>query len=374
MLLLRTLRTLTAVCLFLACGGPDAPPLPTPPIFEPPPLRVPTTVELKDLSTFPVGMQAYVDILDAPVPRARIVSSFDRYTAAAFYWSGIESVNGTRSYALADKAVRFGELNALPVHGHPLVYFQQGASPEWLNQFSGTRAQFESVVKAHIEDLAARYRGRVAAWDVVNEMAGEVGGRTLYNAALERFYGSDAEYVVFIAQCFRWARAADPAAKLFYNEALLELPDRRRLSGILALIAALKAANAPIDGIGTQMHVDVYWPQAAIDSTLAQLAATGLLVHISELDVSVNSSYTAGATYAFTALTPDLAEQQRARYATIVASYLRNVPAAQRWGITVWDMLDHTSWLNQFRTEWPCLYDRNADKKPAFYGFAEGLL
>jgi endo-1,4-beta-xylanase len=369
----RTTVVAALLMVVTSCAGKDAPDSGVPPT-EPVASTLPATTELKALSAFPVGIEAYVDILDFPVPRARAVNSFDRYRAPQVYWSQNQAVRGTFDFAVSDKFLAFAMANGMTAHGTSIVYFQDGASPAYVNRFSGTRAEFETMVQTFIETIVTRYRGKVEAWDVVNEMLGDVTGRDFYNATMAQFYRTDAEYVAFIEQCFRWAHAADPAAKLFYNEALLELPDGRRLNAVLRMVATLKSHGAPIDGIGTQMHTDVSWPQAAIDTTLAQLAATGLLIHISELDVSVNTSFTQGQNFAFTSLTTALAEQQRAKYRTIVQSYRKRIPSSQQWGITVWDMLDPTSWLNKYRTEWPCLFDGNGDKKPAFYGFAEGLL
>jgi endo-1,4-beta-xylanase len=342
-------------------GSSVAPPAPT------------VTSELKDASDFPVGIEAFIDIFDGPVPRQRVLAAFDRYTAANFYWSSIAPTSSAFDFRVADKAVAFATANGLTLHGHPLVYFQAGSIPAHLASFAGTKAEFEATVERHITTIVSRYRGRVQSWDVVNEMLGTVSGREFYNPVMERFYRSDAEYEQFIALCFRWAHAADPDAKLFYNEALLELPDARRLNAVIGMAQRLRTAGVPIHGIGTQMHVDIYWPMTDIGRTLAALAATGLLVHVSELDVSVNASYTTNASYNYTSLSTELAARQRDTYAAIARAYRASVPAGQRWGITMWDLLDHTSWLNQYRKEWPCLFDESANKKLAYFGMAAGL-
>jgi endo-1,4-beta-xylanase len=332
------------------------------------------SVSLQYLTTFPVGIQNFIGLMDFAVPAAVVKKNFNRYTGAAFFWNGTEPTEGNFDFTETDKCLAFTESNGMKLHGHPLVYFQNGIVPSYISGFSGSKDEFEMLVKNHIQGIVSHYRGKIGSYDVVNEMVDFFNGGLFFNNYIAFFCTNDQQYLEFIGKCFTWAHEADPDAKLFYNEAKLEFADRRRLEAVMTLVNYLKTNNIPIHGIGTQMHTDIYCPIAIIDYTLQQLASTGLLVHISELDLSVNENSNAGVNYSYTSLTPALAQQQKAQYKAIVQSYRRHVPTAQQWGITLWDLKDNDSWLNQFRTEFPCLFDANAENKPAFYGFAEGLV
>lgn len=340
----------------------------------PPDPEVAIDAKLKDLSGFPVGMQYYIGILDFPVPKSRVAESFDRYTSTAFFWNSTEPSPNTYTYTDADKALAFVTDANMKLHAHALIYFQDGIMPDYLKNFSGTKAAFELMVKNHIQTIVSRYKGKVAGYDVVNEMVDDYNGTKYFNDLLSRYYFNDAEYEDFIGKCFRWANEADPDAKLFYNEAKLERADKKRLRATVTLVNNLKNAGVPIHGVGTQTHTDIYMPVTIIDTIFKELSATGLLVHVSEMDISVNEDAYNGRNYTYTSLSSDLSLKQKEAYKNIVYSYRKNVPDAQKWGITLWDLMDHTSWLLQYPQEWPCLYNQNCDKKDAYYGFGVGLI
>jgi len=102
----------------------------------------------------------------------------------------------------------------------------------------------------------------------------------------------------------------------------------------------------------------------------AQLAATGLKVHVSELDIRINP----GNSNPFT-VTPELLDQQAQKYKYVAQSYKNNVPAAKRYGITVWNVTDADSWIvtSMGQNDFPCLFDAGYNKKPACNQFSVGL-
>jgi endo-1,4-beta-xylanase len=143
-----------------------------------------------------------------------------------------------------------------------------------------------------------------------------------------------------------------------------------KLNAFIALAKELKNASVPITGLGTQMHISIGTPKAGIDSMFIKLAATGLKIRVSELDVRANPSD--GASFV---LTPIIAADQAEMYKYVAWSYLKNVPAAQRAGITVWGVDDPSSWIitSQHKVDLPDLFDANFLKKPAYVGFKQGL-
>ena len=60
-------------------------------------------------------------------------------------------------------------------------------------------------------------------------------------------------------------------------------------------------------------------------------------------------------------------------YRYVAKTYFRLVPAAQRYGIMVWGVADTDSWLYNNGRDFPLLFDKDYNKKPAFLAFLQGL-
>jgi endo-1,4-beta-xylanase len=230
-------------------------------------------------------------------------------------------------------------------------------------------AKVDSAMSRFIRASMMRYAGRVKAWDVVNEPMADGSGalRTEANSNIPsgatdyfmwtKYLGRD-----YALKAFQYARAADPNALLFINDYNLE-SNTRKLDSLIAYVTYLKSKGAPIDGIGTQMHMSISTSQAAISDMFRKLAATGLKIRVSELDIRVNPTDVQGFTPSSTVLT-----QQADMYGFVVRSYVQNVPEAQRHGLTIWGVTDADSWIVNFmkKTDFPLLYNRDYSKKPAF--------
>src|SRR5439155_18063679 len=134
----------------------------------------------------------------------------------------------------------------------------------------------------HIRAVAGHYRGRVLAWDVVNEAIAD-DGSGLRDTVFRQKLGDD-----YIADAFRLAREADPQALLFYNDYSGE-GSGAKSDRIYELMRSLRLQGVPIDGIGLQMHVSAlnYPSTSGIAANMRRLAALGLLVNISEMDVKI---------------------------------------------------------------------------------------
>lgn len=233
--------------------------------------------------------------------------------------------------------------------------------------------QVNSALQNWITTMADRYKGKVTGWDVANEVMIDGTGdlRTSSNSSgsgTDFFYWADYLGRGYIANAFRWANAADPAAKLFINDYNLE-SDSRKLDSVIALINELKAAAVPIHGVGLQMHISINTSNVGIDVAFQKLAATGLLIHVSEMDVRINP----GNANPFTA-TSNLLDMQAQKFRYVAESYFRNVPAAQRYGLTVWNLTDADSWIVlSGRQDFPTLFDAGYNKKTAFTEYIKGL-
>lgn len=238
-----------------------------------------------------------------------------------------------------------------------------------------TAAVVDTALKKFITTTVKHYKGKIKTWDVLNEPmsdgggalrdssnytipAANIGNQFLYADYLGRYYG---------VKAFQYARAADPNALLFINEYNLEY--EYKLDSLISYISQLQARGANIDGVGTQMHINLQTSHASIDNELIKLARTGLLVRISELDITMNNAKTSS----FTPTSAQLASQA-ALYKYVVQSYLKNVPKAQRFGITIWGVTDGESWLNLPSTpDYPLLFNTNLTKKSAYYELLEAI-
>ena len=184
----------------------------------------------------------------------------------------------------------------------------------------------------------------------------------------------------YAVKAFQFARQYLPAeTKLFYNDYNLETSDSKRAAAI-QFVKDIDAANgsAIVDGIGTQMHITLSGTsddadnnaqkvaalRAQVDKQFQELAATGKLVRVTELDISLGTSSPSAAQY----------KAQSDAYQTIFESYFENVPESQQSGITIWSLTDaddeHEYWL---KGEKPNLFDANGLRKWAYKGVCDAL-
>jgi endo-1,4-beta-xylanase len=291
-------------------------------------------------------------------------------------WALVEPRRGQFDFAAADRYVALGERIGATVIGHTLVWHNQ--TPAWVfHDASGGLVSRDSLVarmQSHIAAVVGRYKGRIHGWDVVNEAVNEDG--SLRQSPWLRIIGPE-----YIGMAFRFAHDADPAAALHYNDFSVEGSAKR--AGIVRLVNSLRAEGVPITAIGMQEHQKLDWPTAgAIDSAIVDLAATGLALMVTELDVDVLPSNRGqrteaiereltrtGAPDPYRAGLPDSVEQALARrYGEIVRVYLAHRNVIKR--MTFWGVDDGDSWLNDFpvrgRVNHPLLFDRRGMPKAAF--------
>lgn len=232
----------------------------------------------------------------------------------------------------------------------------------------------DNAMKTFIQGMVGHFKDKVHAWDVVNEPVDDNGklrvGPYASKEAADIFYWGEYLGRGYIAKAFTYASQADPTALLFINDYNLE-NGPGKVDSLLKIVAELKAANIPIHGIGTQMHSSINSSYNDIDNMFKKLAATGLQIRISELDVKLNPSNKA----IDPASSPTLQILQASMYNYIIGSYLKNVPAAQRYGITIWGQMDKNSWIvtQQKLNDAPLLFDNNGKKKPAYGGLIQAL-
>lgn len=275
---------------------------------------------------------------------------------------------GQYNWTDADFFVNFAQQNELRIHGHVLVWYKQSTNgmPVWVRNFSGTKEQWKQMLKEHITTVVTRYKGKVTSWDVVNEAILNDGSfRTPEECVWTKNIGVP-EYIDWAFQC---AHEADPDALLFYNDFGHESTQAKR-NAVNNLVAGMKERGVPVHGIGMQMHTGIHISLTEIRSAIQTAASSGLLVHISELDVRANRDAKSQT------LTTDMADKQATHYKAI-ARYMKDIPAEQRFGITMWGVHDPSSWLynnpDYGGLDWPLLFDDDFKRKPAYFSAVEGF-
>jgi endo-1,4-beta-xylanase len=234
------------------------------------------------------------------------------------------------SWTNADALVAFAESHQMKVRGHTFVWHQ--SLPSWVSGLSSS--QLETVLRDHITTVAQRYRGRVFAWDVVNEAFANESGDLRHSLWYDQ-PGIGRAGTGYVEQTFRWAAAADPGALLFYNDYNAEVVNSKS-NAVFAMVQDFRRRGVPIHGVGLQMHRTLTPLDAAsLEANIRRFTDLGVEVHITEMDVRlpVDASGRASA---------DDLERQAQVYDTVFAACLKFplCTAIQTWGIT-----DRYSWI-----------------------------
>jgi endo-1,4-beta-xylanase len=212
---------------------------------------------------------------------AVVVASYDMKWAATN-----RGKLGDDDYGPADAVAAFALENGLFLRGHNLLWYE--STPRWF--FDLPTREMESAIVEHIHNLVGRYRGKIHSWDVVNEPIEPEDGRPdgLRTAVFLDKMGPD-----YLDLAYRTARETDPAARLVINEYGIELdaPEHQaRRTALLNLLRRMQGSGTPVDAVGIQAHLSCAGgpPFSAfrLRQFLAEIAALGLTIQITELDVT----------------------------------------------------------------------------------------
>ncbi|OQE23323.1 hypothetical protein PENFLA_c011G07398 [Penicillium flavigenum] len=252
-------------------------------------------------------------------------------------WSFLNPTEGHYNWDTLDRLVNFAEENDMAVKGHGLI--SSCCNPDYLLNITDPTA-FRAAMTAHFEAVMHRYNGKMNRWDVVTEALETKGGGLSTNNDFYKVLGPG-----YIDDAFHIARAADPDAKLFINENLVEsLPGKRQ--ELYDLVSGLVANGVPIDGVALQMHITEVAPIPGVLTNIVEsYKALGLEVTIAEMDVHTLN----------TALETDI-------YGAVVDEALKaGITDISFWGFT--DKHAYT-WLPGAK---PLMFDECYNAKGAFY-------
>lgn len=274
-------------------------------------------------------------------------------------------------FTLADKFIEYGKKNNLHIVGHTLVWHSQ--LPKFVSKIQSADS-LRLFMTEHINTVAGRYKGKVNSWDVVNEALEEDG--TLRKSVFLKKLGEN-----YIKEAFDLAAKADPTAELYYNDYNIEQPAKRK--GAIELIKKLQASGTKIDGVGIQGHWNLKGASLKdIEDSIIEFSQLGIKVAFTELDITVlpNPWDLKGADVnqnfenspfmnPYPKGLPDSVQVSLAnRYHDIFNIFLKHKDKISR--ITFWGVNDSHSWLNGWpvrgRTNYPLLFDREFNQKPAY--------
>ncbi|GJC96142.1 betaxylanase [Colletotrichum higginsianum] len=263
-------------------------------------------------------------------------------------WQFTEKSQGVFSYTSGDEIAALAKTNGQLLRCHTLVWHSQ--LPSWVSSGTWTKEQLTAIIDTHVSNVAGHYKGQCYAWDVVNEALNEDG--TYRDSVFYKVLGTD-----FIPISFKAAAAADPDAKLYYNDYNIELAGGKQKE-VLNIIKSVKDAGARIDGLGLQAHLIVgsAGSRSALAAVLKSYVDAGVTeVAYTELDIRHK------------AIPADAAaqEQQATDYVSVVGACL-DVPECV--GVTIWDFTDKYSWIpSVFPGTGEALpWDENLKPKPAY--------
>jgi endo-1,4-beta-xylanase len=305
----------------------------------------------------------------------------------ALKWEVVHPERQSFNFLPGDQIVDFASRHGMKVRGHTLVWHRQ--MPIWLTEGKFTSSELAEILEQHIKTVAGHYRGKIFAWDVINEAYDELQPGELRSTiwrdqpgiAIATSYelrassnparselearSSQRDYS-YIERCFRWAHEADPQALLFYNEAEAETMNPKS-DAIYAMVRDFRQRGVPIDGVGFQMHIaNLHADVASISANIHRFTALGVQVHITEMDVALPVDLNGNPR-------PEDLQRQADIYREIATACLSHpgCTAIQTWGFT-----DRYSWIGSHskQTQGAALpFDRNYRPKPAYEALRKAL-
>jgi len=294
-------------------------------------------------------------------------------------WEALRTPDNGWKWTTADAYVDLGTRNHMYVVGHCLAWHSQVPQTVFKKPDGEyvSADELKQKMTEHISTVVTRYKGRINAWDAVNEAIGDEPGNPMRKSHYFNILGEQ-----FIDHAFHVAHEADPAAHLMYNDYGTERAGKRE--ACIALLKRLKERGVPVNGVGIQAHVHIDEPSVdEIEKSIIDFAALGLRVHFTELDMDVLPSVwnipVADIATRFEykperdpykeGLPKDIEEKLARRWEELFKLFIKYRDKIER--VTLWGISDDQSWLNNFpirgRTNYPLLFDRKHQPHEAYY-------
>ena len=294
-------------------------------------------------------------------------------------WMFIQPAPNSFNFKAADKYVNLGIKNNMHIVGHALVWHSQLAN---FMQKIKSKADMSIHFENHINTVVSRYKGKIDAWDVVNEAFNEDG--SLRESVFYKFLGKN-----YIEKAFKLANKADPKADLIYND--YNLYKQKKRDGVIKMVKQMQSKGIKIDGVGVQAHWSLNQPSLnQIEQIILDISELGVDVMFTELDISVLPSPWeqdgAEVSQNFSRFEGDskmnpypeklpksIQIKLAKRYKDIFQLFIKHSDKISR--VTFWGVMDKHSWLNDWpikgRTNYPLLFNRKYQAKKAHQALIE---
>ena len=294
-------------------------------------------------------------------------------------WMSIQPSPNYFNFTVADKYVDFGTKNNMHIVGHALVWHSQLAD---FMQNIESKEEMTKYFENHIYTLVSRYKGKINAWDVVNEAFNEDG--SMRESVFYKLLGKN-----YIEKAFKLTHNTDPNVDLIYNDYNLYKKEKR--DGVINMVKQMKSKGIKIDAVGVQAHWSLNQPSLyEIEQIILDISKLGVDVMFTELDISVLPSpwEQVGAEVSqnfsrfegdpkmdpYTDKLPKSVQNKLAkRYKDIFELFIKHNDKISR--VTFWGVMDKHSWLNDFpikgRTNYPLLFNRTYQEKDAYKALIE---
>jgi endo-1,4-beta-xylanase len=286
-----------------------------------------------------------------------LAEQFDTLAATELYWPTTRGEDRDLFFVPADLMVNFATVHGQKAHGYFLTWDFE--LPGWLSELP--RDKVGDVLDEHIDTLVSRYRDRIGSWVVANEAIlgpEDMDGKP---AAFAPSLWTQAMGPDYIARAFRRAHAADPRARLLYNETGAESLGPKS-DFMFEMVKRLLSEGVPIHGVGFQSHLDAKKlpDRASFRANLERFANLGIDVAITEPDVSLEGM-------------KGTREENEALQASVyreVLAMCRAIPRCRSF--TVFGFTDAYAW-DELGDASPLIFDKAYRAKPAFYALQTGL-
>jgi GH35 family endo-1,4-beta-xylanase len=255
-------------------------------------------------------------------------------TENALKWHSMETRRGSVDYTTVNAILAWTDQHEIPLRGHNVFWGVPNMVQPWLKSL--TDDELRSTLQARAFDVARRYRGRFAEYDLNNEM--------LHGNYYEQRLGTN-----ITRDMAAWMRQEDPQAVLYLND--YDITTGRRVEDYAVQIRKLLDQGVPIGGIGAQghLHGDTFDP-VALQKSLDRLAVFNLPIRVSEFNLPGQRSKYYGKREAV------LTDEEEQAKAKALAEYYRICfahPAVE--GIMMWGFWEGANWIpvsSLYRRDW----------------------
>lgn len=272
-------------------------------------------------------------------------------------------------YGYADSVVDFAQKHGMALRAEDMI--GDILLPGWLLNTKFTSDQLAEILRNEITATAGHFKGKIYAWEVLNEILNEdgtfrnhaKGGLSNDGGKFRNSLWYETFHEAYFDTAFRLAHEVDPKARLFLADYNCEEINKKS-AAMFALVKDFKNKGIPINGVSFQCHLILEklpdWE--SFRENIQRFADLGLEIHFSEVDIRIKNP-----------VTPEKLKAQAAAYAELMKIFLSEKKCTM---FIMWGMHDKYSWIPGFsKGEYgsACIFDSTGNAKPAYFALLNML-